>query len=49
MSHEFWTFVAFKASFAATLAAVITVMVAAWALEDGLLASGGRSITGERG
>lgn len=39
---EFWTFVALKASFAAALAAVITPMVAAWALEDGLLASGAR-------
>jgi hypothetical protein len=39
---EFWTFVALKASFAAALAAVITPMVAAWALEDGLLASRAR-------
>lgn len=39
---EFWIFVALKASFAAALAAAITPMVAAWALEDGLLASGAR-------
>jgi hypothetical protein len=46
---DFWTFVAFKASFAAALAAVITPIVAAWALKDGLLASGARSMTGQRG
>jgi len=38
---KFWTFVAFKASFAAVLAALITPMVAAWALKDGVLASRG--------
>jgi hypothetical protein len=43
---EFWTFVAFKSSLAAGLAALITPMVAAWALEDGLLASRGRAILG---
>jgi hypothetical protein len=46
---EFWTFVAFKASFAAALAAVITPIVAAWALEDELLGLGAHSITGPRG
>ncbi len=45
----FWTFVAFKASFAAALAAVITPIAAAWALEDGLLGLGAHSITGPRG
>jgi hypothetical protein len=46
---EFWSFVAFKATFAAALAAVITPIVAARALGDGLLASGARSTTGRRG
>lgn len=46
---QFWTFVAFKATFAAVLAAVTTPMAAAWALEDGLLTSGARSVTGQRG
>jgi hypothetical protein len=46
---ESWTFVALKASFAAALAGVITPIVAAWALEDGLLASGARSTTRQRG
>ena len=44
----FWTFVAFKAGFAAGLAAVITPIVAALALRDGLLASGAR-VTTEQG
>lgn len=39
---QLWSFVAFKATVAAALAAVITPIVAAWALEDGLLASGAR-------
>lgn len=45
----FWTFVAFKAGFAAGLAAVITPMVAALALRDGLSASGARVTTEQRG
>ncbi|HJR15550.1 MAG TPA: hypothetical protein VJ808_01755 [Gemmatimonadales bacterium] len=43
---EFWTFLGFKASFAAALAALITPMVAAWALEDGLQTSRRRAILG---
>lgn len=46
---DFWTFVTLKASIAATLAAVITPMVAAWALADGLRASGAGFIAGPRG
>jgi hypothetical protein len=43
---KFWSFVAFKASFAAALAAVITPIVASRALEDGVTASGARFIAG---
>lgn len=48
-SLDFWTFVAFKASFAAVLAVVVSPLVAAWALEDGLRASGARSVTRQHG
>lgn len=43
---ELWSFVAFKASFAAALAAVITPIVASRALEDGASASGARLTAG---
>jgi hypothetical protein len=42
----FWAFVAFKASLAAALAAVVIPIVAMRTLEDGVQASGVRSIAG---
>ena len=48
---ELWAFVVFKASFAAALAAIIAPLVAAWALQDGLLApsQAGRDCGGRSG